>query len=89
MEIVLMLIWHSLLIVLCLSGIFCTLIGLLTVSWWFKSPKAPADSSNRVNNIQSWWIGLTRPDVLARSYKSFRQDIMDNIEEIEEDEKKT
>ena len=72
-----------LLFVLQLAGITCTLIGILTVFHWFKTPTPPSDDSNRINNIQSWWIGLTRPDVLARSYKAFRQDVMKNIEDIE------
>jgi len=61
------------------------LIGLLTFFWWFKAAKEPADTSNRVNNIASWWIGLTRPDVLGKAYRFFRQDIMDNIEAVEKD----
>jgi hypothetical protein len=69
--------------ILSVAGIFCTLIGMLTVFHWFKSAKAPNDSSNRINNIKSWWIGLTRPDVLGRSYKAFRQDEMDNIKDVE------
>lgn len=59
------------------------LIGLLTFFWWFKPAKEPADTSNRIGNISSWWIGLTRPDVLAKSYKYFQQDIMDNVEDVE------
>jgi uncharacterized BrkB/YihY/UPF0761 family membrane protein len=67
------------LIVLIVAGIFCTLIGILTVFHWFKTPKMPADDSNRLNNIASWWIGLTRPNVLAKSYRYFRNDIMENV----------
>ena len=73
------------LIVLMLAGIFCTLIGMLTVLHWFKTPKMPADDSNRLNNIASWWIGLTRPNVLAKSYKYFRNDILDNVDSVEKD----
>ncbi len=75
--------FNGLLITLCLAGIVCTLIGLLTVFHWFKTPTAPSDDSNRINNISSWWIGLTRPEVLAKSYKYFQQDLMDNIDNIE------
>lgn len=67
-----------------LTGSFCTIIGGLTVFYWLKAPKAPADSSNRINNITSWWIGLTRPEVLAHSYEAFRQDVMENVEEVED-----
>jgi hypothetical protein len=68
---------------LAVAGLFPTAIGTLTVFYWLKPAKLPADTSNRVNNIASWWIGLTRPDVLAASYKFFRQDIMDNVIELE------
>lgn len=69
--------------IMIIAGSFCTLLGLLTVAWWFKPPKAPNDSSNRINNIMSWWIGLTRPEVMGTAYKAFRQDVMDNVEDVE------
>ena len=61
----------------------CWLIGMLTLFHWFKAPDKPADDSNRINNIVSWWIGLTRSDLMARQYKFFRQDVMENIEDVE------
>jgi hypothetical protein len=73
------------LVVLIAAGTFCTLIGMLTVFHWFKTPQAPADDSNRLNNIASWWIGLTRPNVLANSYKYFQNDILDNVEKVEKE----
>lgn len=69
--------------ILALSGMFCTLLGLLTVFYWCKPPKHPADSSNRLNNVASWWIGLTRQEVLAECYKYFRQDVMDNVKDVD------
>lgn len=66
-----------------IGGTFFTLLGMLTVLYWFKTPQSPADKSNIIARITSWWIGLTRPDVLAKSYKFFRQDMMDNINDIE------
>lgn len=83
MEQVLSLGWVVLQSVLIVAGLFCTLLGLLTVFHWFKTPKAPSDDTNRINNISSWWIGLTRPDVLATSYKFFRQDVMANVDDIQ------
>jgi len=68
--------------ILQLCGVFFTLLGIFTVIHWFKTPKMPADDSNRINNIKSWWIGLTRPEVMAKSWKAFRQDEMDNIEDV-------
>ena len=58
-------------------------IGVLTILYWFKTPKPPSDDSNRINNIVSWWIGLTRPYVMAHAYNFFRQDVMKNIEDVE------
>jgi len=70
------------LITLLTAGTFCTIIGLLTVIYWLKPADEPNDKSNRINNITSWWIGLTRPEVLGTSYKLFRQDVMDNVEDV-------
>jgi hypothetical protein len=75
--------WQLCLIVLMLAGLVCTMIGLITCVQWFRTPKAPNDDSNRINNIMSWWIGLTRPDVMGKAYKAFRQDVMDNINDVE------
>lgn len=58
-------------------------IGALTVFHWFKSPKVPMDSSNRINNIVAWWLGLTRPEVLARHYDFFKNDVMENVEGVQ------
>ena len=68
---------------LIIAGLFCTLIGLLTMFHWFKTPTAPSDDSNRINNISSWWIGLTRPEVLATSYQYFKNDLLDNVKSVE------
>tara|TARA_Y100000310_G_scaffold134847_1_gene133763 strand:- start:342 stop:596 length:255 start_codon:yes stop_codon:yes gene_type:complete len=70
---------------LLLGGIFVLCIGLLTVFYWVKPSKRPADESNRINRISSWWIGLTRPEMLAKEYKYFQQDVVDNIESVQRD----
>lgn len=69
------------------AGTFCTIIGMLTVFHWFRAPKTPANDSNRLNNIASWWIGLTRPNVLAKSYKYFRNDVLKNVQAVEKSNK--
>jgi hypothetical protein len=74
---------NTFLIILIVAGMFCTLLGMLTVFHWFKTPKMPADDSNRLNNIASWWIGLTRPNVLATSYAYFKNDLLKNINKVE------
>ena len=75
--------WMTLQILLIISGLMLTSIGLLTIIHWFKTPVEPSDKSNRINNIMSWWIGLTRPEVMGKAYKAFRQDVMDNVVDIE------
>jgi len=64
--------------------IFWTLaIGILTQFYWIKTPVKPSDDTNRINNLISWWIGLTRPEIIAKHYKFFRQDVLQNIEDVE------
>lgn len=75
--------WQLLQLVLIGSGLFCTLIGALTVFHWFKQPTFPNDDSNRINNIAAWWIGLTRPEVLGQYHKFFRQDVMKNVTDVD------
>jgi hypothetical protein len=75
--------WQALQWLLIAAGLFCTAIGLITVVQWLRTPPEPNDQSNRVNNIMSWWIGLTRPDVLGKAYRAFKNDVMDNISAIE------
>lgn len=77
--------WLALQAVLIVAGLFSTLLGLLTIMHWIKTPKLPADTSNRINNIQAWWLGLTRPEILARSYKNFQNDVADNLDPVEKE----
>lgn len=72
--------FYTLLAVLILAGIFCTFLGILTVFHWVQSPKAPNDKSNRINNIKSWWLGLTRPEILGRAYDDFKKDVLEQVE---------
>lgn len=65
---------------LLLGGCFCTLIGLITIFYWIKTPPTENDDSNRINNIKSWWIGLTRPQVLGKSYRAFKEDVLEQLE---------
>lgn len=83
MDAILVIGWQILQAVLIIAGLFCTFIGTLTAFHWFKQPRFPNDDSNRINNIMSWWIGLTRPEVLGEHYKAFRQDVLKNVEDVE------
>ena len=67
------------------AGSFCTLLGLLTVAYWIKTPPKENDDSNRINNIKSWWIGLTRPEVLGVSYKAFKDDVLKQLQDSNKD----
>jgi|GEM_PF-2457983 hypothetical protein len=69
-----------------ISLIFPCAIGIMTIYFWCKKPKPPADDSNRINNITAWWIGLTRPEVLAMSLKYFGNDVLENIKKVQESE---
>lgn len=66
--------------VLAFGGTFCTLLGILTVFHWVKKPSKPNDQSNRINNIQSWWLGLTRPEILGKAYDHFKKDVKEQME---------
>lgn len=83
MDLVVSQMWQIFQIILMIGGSLCTLLGALTIVHWFKTPTLPSDESNRINNIMSWWIGLTRPEVLAASYKAFRQDVLANVNDVE------
>ena len=83
MEIFLHYGWLFLQIVMIIGGLFTTIIGIVTVVQWLRTPNEPNDQSNRINNIMSWWIGLTRPDIVGHHYFAFQQDVMDNVEDIQ------
>jgi len=69
---------------LAFAGMIPLAIGIFTIIWWCKAPPEPNDQSNRLNNIASWWIGLTRPEVMGNAYRYFRQDVMDNVRDAEQ-----
>ena len=67
---------------LIISGIFCTLIGLLTVVQIFvRSKKKPADSSNRIGHMRLWWFALTRPELFVNTFPWLKNDELDNFPE--------
>lgn len=71
-----------LVLVLCVSGTLLTLIGALTVLLWLKTPKAPADTSNRINNIMIWWLALNKPYLFVEQWEFLRNDVEDNAKII-------
>lgn len=73
---------HLLAISMSLGGTFTTLLGTLTVFYWCKAPKAPNDSTNRINNIKGWWLGMTNPQLLGNLYEEFQQDVLEALTEI-------
>ncbi len=69
--------------ILLIATLPLTLIGSITVFYWIKKPKAPADESNRINNVVAWWVTLRHPQLYASAYKFFRQDVVENINDVE------
>jgi len=67
-----------------ISILFPWLLGMVTIFYWCKPSKKPADESNRINRIAAWWIGLTRIEVIAISLKYFRNDVLENIKKVQE-----
>ena len=43
--------------------ILLTLIGNVTFILWLRSPKEPADTSNRINTIILWWFAISRTEL--------------------------
>lgn len=65
---------------LILSGLFMTGVGLLTMFHVFvRSKKSPMDSSNRINHLRLWWFVLTRPELFATTFPWLKNDEFDNI----------
>ena len=54
-------------------------IGMLTILHFVRSPKAPADTSNRINRIRLWWFALTRPELFVDSFDWLKHDELDNV----------
>ena len=71
---------------LLISGIFCTLVGLLTVIQIFvRSKKPPADSSNRIGHLRLWWFALTRPGLFVDTFPWLKNDELDNFKDQQDD----
>ena len=73
----------TLIIILFIVGFVPWSIGMLTFFYWFKKPPEGNDSSNRINNITSWWVGLTRPEVLGKYWKMFQMDIKQIMDAVQ------
>lgn len=74
---------NLLLICIIIAMLPCFLLGALDFFYFIKKPKLPADESNRINNVVLWWIVKTRPELITSKYKFFKNDVMDNINEVE------
>lgn len=62
-----------------LAGIFPLGIGLLTIFFWVKPSKVPADKSNRINGIRLWWFALTRKELFVDTFPWLKNDELDNL----------
>ncbi len=54
-------------------------LGMLTIIHFMRAPKAPADTSNRINRIRLWWFALTRPELFVDSFEWLKHDELDNV----------
>jgi predicted CDP-diglyceride synthetase/phosphatidate cytidylyltransferase len=75
------LLYTTLLGVLLVSGIFSTLIGLVTLVQFARNKRLPADESNRINHIRLWWFVLTRPELFVNAFPWLKHDEYNNIKD--------
>jgi hypothetical protein len=64
---------------LLLGGIFAQLIGILTIIFWMRPSKFPADESNRINAIRLWWFALTRRELFVKLFPWLTKDELENM----------
>ena len=69
----------SIILILLVSGLMVSLLGLITIVQFIKTKPAPMDSSNRINHIRLWWFALTRPELFTGQFPWLKQDELDNI----------
>ena len=67
---------------LALAGLAPTMLGVLTMVFWFKASAAPADGSNRINRIRLWWFVLTRPELFVGTFPWLTNDEYDNVQDV-------
>lgn len=77
-------------IVLYSLHVFFTLIGVFTVYHWLRPQKKPADTSNRINAIKLWWLGLTAEEYFADrpGFEWLKEDVRDQLDILENVRKK-
>jgi UPF0716 family protein affecting phage T7 exclusion len=68
-------------IILAISGIIATLIGLVTLLQFVRNKIPPADESNRINHIRLWWFVITRPELFVDTFPWMKNDEYDNIKD--------
>ena len=64
---------------LTIAGIFCLLVGMMTVFSWCLPLKKPADTSNRFNRIRLWWFHVSAPHRFAHCFPWMKGDEVDNM----------
>ena len=68
-----------LLILLCITSLPTSAIGLVVVWHVARPQKAPADASNRLNKLRLIWFAMTREDVLAEHLPWLKRDELENV----------
>ena len=54
-------------------------LGMLTLFHFVRAPRAPANTSNRINRIWLWWFALTRPELFVDTFEWLKHDELDNV----------
>ena len=78
MTVILLFLLKALLVLMTVSGIFATAIGLLTLVQFARSKSLPMDKSNRINHIRLWWFVLTRPELFVNNFPWLKNDELNN-----------
>lgn len=66
-------------LLLTLSGVFFTLVGLFVFFHILRPQKSPADTSNRINKIRLFWFVMTREDLFADTFPWLKRDELANV----------
>lgn len=67
------------LVIFLTAALFPFALGMLTLFHFVRAPRAPADTSNRINRIRLWWFALTRPELFVDTFEWLKHDELDNV----------
>lgn len=73
----------SLVIILSISGLFATCLGLLVLYHVIRPQKAPADPSNRINKLRLIWFAMKHEDRFVEMFPWLKEDETDQLNKKE------